>query len=90
MQGIEEQLAQPALVNTDPSEMSESELSKLEVVRLPDTAKTALVTMQASAVVKSWISADMLASYVLLREAEIAAASEQSLEALTLKYRQVF
>ncbi len=89
MQGIEEQLAQPALVNTDPSEMSESELSKLEVVRLPDTAKTALVTMQASAVV-SWISADMLASYVLLREAEIAAASEQSLEALTLKYRQVF
>ena len=90
MQGIEEQLAQPALVNTDPSEMSESELSKLEVVRLPDTAKTALVTMQASVVVKSWISADMLASYVLLREAEIAAASEQSLEALTLKYRQVF
>ena len=90
MQGIEEQLVQPALVNTDPSEMSESELSKLKVVRLPDTAKTALATMQASAVVKSWISVDMLASYVLLREAEIAAASEQSLEALTLKYRQVF
>ena len=89
-QGIEEQLTQPALVNTDPSEMFENELTELAVVRLPATAKSALETMQASEVVKSWISADMLASYVLLREAEIAEASDKSLEELTLMYRQVY
>ena len=90
IQGIEEQLPQPALVNTDPSEMSETALKNSSVVRLPSSAKSALETMQASETVKRWLSPDMLASYVLMREAEIAEVSGKSIEELTLIYRQVF
>ncbi len=90
LQGIEERLSQPDLVNTDPSEMSDETLRKAGVVRLPETAKTALETMQASEMVRSWIGEDMLASYVLMREAEITDVSGKSLEELTLIYQQAF
>jgi len=90
LQGIEEKLAQPPLINGDPSGLSNQALRDSGVVRLPLTARIALETMKQSDQVRSWVSKDMLASYVLMREAEINELEDRSVEELTELFKQAF
>lgn len=90
LDGIRNKLEQPPLVNHNPMHLSDDERSHLGVVRLPNTAESALSTMLANDTVKNWFSNDLLTSYLAMRRDEIATSDSRSPEDICKSYARRF
>ena len=90
LEGIEQQLPGPPLVNTDPGELSESEQEKLNIKRLPTTLIKALDTMKSTSPVNTWFSQAFLESYLAVKYSEIERVKDDDGAALCNRYRHIF
>ncbi|MEZ5833879.1 MAG: glutamine synthetase family protein [Dongiaceae bacterium] len=69
--GIREKLPLPSTVDRDPSELSDEERKRLNVVALPSSLEQALDVLEADALVKSWMSPTMYTAYTAVKRTEI-------------------
>lgn len=90
LEGIEQKLTVPALVNTDPSELSEAEKERLNIKRLPVTLVEALEIMKNTHPVNTWFSQAFLDSYLAVRYSEIERVKDDDEASLCARYRNIF
>jgi glutamine synthetase len=76
LEGLRQSLPTPPLVDGDPSELSDEQLDKLDVRRLPQSLPEALETLQRDEVIFSWLPEVMRQSYLALKQAEIEKTAE--------------
>ena len=55
-----------------PSELDEEQRRRLGIRPLPDSLEDALVALESDAVVRSWLSTDLLDCYLSLKRTEIS------------------
>jgi glutamine synthetase len=72
LRGIEEDLPEPHLMEGDPSELDEEERRRLGLRPLPNSLEEALGTLESDAIVRSWLSKDLLDCYLSLKRTEIS------------------
>ena len=72
LRGIEEDLPEPHLMGDDPSELDEEERRRLGLRSLPNSLEEALGALESDAVVRSWLSKDLLDCYLSLKRTEIS------------------
>jgi glutamine synthetase len=72
LRGIEEDLPEPHIVEGDPSELDEEERRRLGLRSLPNSLEEALGALESDAVVRSWLSKDLLNCYLSLKRTEIS------------------
>lgn len=90
LQGIREKLADPPLVNQDPSDLSEGERERLGVRRLPQSLEEALGALEADDVVRSWFSKDLWDCYLSLKRTEISVLSKLDAREACERYLGVY
>lgn len=90
LEGIERKLPIPPLVNTDPSELSESEKDRLNIKRLPTTLDEALEVMKNTGPVNTWFSQAFLDSYLAVKYSEIERVKDENEASLCERYRNIF
>jgi len=72
LRGIEKSFPGPHLVEGDPSELEEEERRRLGLRSLPNSLEEALGALEADAVVRSWLSEDLLDCYLSVKRTEIS------------------
>jgi glutamine synthetase len=72
LRGIKEDLPEPHLMEGDPSELDEEERRRLGLRSLPNSLEEALGALESDAVVRSWLSKDLLDCYLSLKRTEIS------------------
>ena len=72
LRGIQEDLPEPHLMEGDPSELDEEERRRLGLRSLPNSLEEALGALESDAVVRSWLSKDLLDCYLSLKRTEIS------------------
>ncbi len=90
LEGIRAGLAQPPLINSDPSNFSAEEQAELGVRRLPSSLSEALDTLAADETVTGWFSKDFLDCYFAMKRKEIEIVADLSPEALCARYASVY
>lgn len=90
LEGIEQKLPAPPLVNTDPAELSESEQGRLGIKRLPRTLVEALDVMKNTHPVNAWFSQAFLDSYLAVKYSEIERVKADDEASLCERYRNIF
>jgi glutamine synthetase len=89
-EGIRQHLPLPALINADPSELSEEERRSSGVARLPSSLRAALAALRADDAARAWFPKDLLEAYLLVKETEIAACSRLATEEVCGRYESIF
>lgn len=90
LEGVKQKLDAPSMLNTDPSELSESERAALNIKRLPTSLVDALDAMKTSSVVSSWFTPAFLDSYLAVKYSEIDKVKDDDEETLCLRYREIY
>ena len=90
LRGISEDLPTPHLMEGDPSELDEEERGRLGVRTLPNSLEDALVALEADAVVRSWLSEDMLDCYVSVKRTEISLLQDADPKEACERYLRVY
>ena len=88
--GLRDRLAQPPMVNTDPANLSEAELARLGVTRLPDSLPAALAALADDPEVQGWFVPAFLETFRGMKAREIEFASGVTGEALCERYRAIY
>jgi len=68
--GIRERLPLPPAVDRDPSELTDDERRRLNIVALPSSLGEALDVLEADGLVKSWLSPTMYQAYTAVKRME--------------------
>jgi glutamine synthetase len=71
IEGLRGNLATPPLVEGDPADLLEAELTKMNIRRLPGSLTDALDKLHGDAVVKSWLPKPLQDGYFAMKQAEI-------------------
>jgi glutamine synthetase len=90
LRGIEEALPEPHLMQGDPSELDEAERRRLGIRPLPDSLEDALAALESDAVVRSWLSKDLLDCYLSLKRTEISLLDGTSPKGACERYLRVY
>ncbi|MGL6182706.1 MAG: glutamine synthetase, partial [Aestuariivirga sp.] len=90
LEGIRAKLPLPTPIDRDPSELSPKEMEALGVVALPGSLEEALARLEASPVVRQWMSPTFLSSYVSVKRKEIAMMDGLSPEEICARYRDAY
>ncbi|MGH6890652.1 MAG: glutamine synthetase family protein [Dongiaceae bacterium] len=88
--GIREKLQLPPAIDRDPSELTEAERKKLNVVALPSSLGEALDVLDADKVVKSWLSPIMYQAYTAVKRMEITMFVDKSPEHMCERYHDAY
>ncbi len=88
--GIREKLPLPPAVDRDPSELTEDERRKLDIVALPSSLGQALDALEADRIVKSWLSPTMYQAYTAVKRMEIAMFADKSVEHMCERYHDAY
>jgi glutamine synthetase len=80
----------PTPIDRDPSELTPKEMEALGVVALPGSLEEALARLEASHVVRQWMSPTFLSSYVSVKRKEIAMMDGKSPEEICARYRDAY
>jgi glutamine synthetase len=90
LSGIRERLDPPELVHRDPSELSEAEMTRMGVRRLPQSLGEALTEAEADDEIRSWFHDDMWDCYFGVKRAEIEIMKHLGPEAQCERYAGVY
>lgn len=90
LEGINAGLAQPPLINSDPSEISSEDQQKLGIRRLPSSLEEALDTLAEDRVVTGWFAKDFLDCYVAMKRKEIEIVAGLSPDELCARYAAAY
>ncbi|WP_159992786.1 glutamine synthetase family protein [Roseomonas sp. 18066] len=90
LSGLREGLAQPPLVNSDPSELPEAELASLNVRRLPADLPAALAAFEADPLLTAALPENLRKCLLAVKRKEMALVEGLSPEDLCARYRAVY
>jgi glutamine synthetase len=88
--GLEQQLGAPPLVNEDPSELPAETLQKLGVRRLPQSLTEALDALAGDAGVRAWLPKGLHEALLLEKQAELLACEGLDAQGVCARYAAVF
>ncbi|MBV9749055.1 MAG: glutamine synthetase [Acetobacteraceae bacterium] len=88
--GVRDCLPQPPLVNTDPADLTQSELDRLGVTRLPDSLPAALDALAGDEQVLGWFAPPFLETFRGVKAREIDFASGVPSDQLCERYRAIY
>lgn len=88
--GLRERLPQPPMVNTDPAYLSQAELARLGVARLPDSLPAALAALAADEQVQGWFAPSFLETFRGVKAREIDFARSVPSDQLCERYRAIY
>ena len=88
--GLYDRLPQPPLVNTDPAHLSQAELARLGVTRLPDSLPAALAALAADEQVQNWFVPAFLETFRGVKAREIDFARSVPSDQLCERYRAIY
>jgi glutamine synthetase len=88
--GIREKLPMPPAADKDPSELTDAERRKLNIVALPSSLSEALEVLDQDATVKSWMSSTFHQAYTAVKRTEIGMFAEKSLEHMCERYHDAY
>lgn len=71
LEGLRRSLPRPPLVSGDPADMDEARRAALGLRRLPDSVAAAVAALEADATARAWFDADLVASFLGVRRAEL-------------------
>jgi len=86
LEGLRAKMKAPPLVEGDPADLSEAELKKLNVRRLPDSLPAALAELDADKVVSGWLPAPLRQGYQALKAAEMERVAKLDAQAQCALY----
>lgn len=89
-QGIEEELPAPEPTEIDLSRLSEAELVRRGLSRLPDTLEQALARFEADDLVRSWFPGDFAGVYLAHKRGELAQLRGMDAAARCAAYEAVY
>ncbi|MBP0495931.1 glutamine synthetase family protein [Roseomonas indoligenes] len=90
LEGLRAGLAQPPLVNTDPSGMTEAERARLGAHRLPESLPAALEAFRADAAVQSWLPPVLSDCLVAVKRKELSLVADLTPEELCDRYAAIY
>jgi len=88
--GIKEGLAQPPLVNKDPSEFPEPELDAMGVRRLPGDLPTAMAAFEADTMLSAWLPKTLKSCLFSVKHKEMELVAGLDAEGLCARYKAVY
>ena len=90
LEGIQEKLPAPELLNIPPSELGEAERKKRGIELLPASLDEALALADADPVVKGWFPDDLWSVFRSVKQGEIACVKDMSPEEIAETYRKYY
>jgi glutamine synthetase len=75
IEGLRAKLQPPPLVESDPADLLDAELSRMNIRRLPASLGDALAELHADPIVKSWLPQTLQDGYFALKQAEMEKAA---------------
>jgi glutamine synthetase len=90
LEGIRARLATPPIVDGDPTLMSASELSRLGLVRLPETLDAALKAFEADKTVSGWFEPTFRTAFTAVKRMELRLVEGMDGETLCARYAEVY
>jgi len=90
LEGIRARLPLPAPVECDPSALSPEAMQAMGIVALPSSLDEALDRLEASEVVKGWMSPVFLSSYIAVRRKEIAMMADLTPDEICARYLDAY
>jgi glutamine synthetase len=90
LEGLNAKLPCPALVNDDPTQMTDQQRAALGLVRLPESLPAALATFDADQVVQGWFDPLFIESFHAVRKAEMATLAKLSPVEICERYRTLY
>jgi glutamine synthetase len=90
LEGIRAKLPLPTAIDRDPSELTSKEMEALGVVPLPASLEEGLARLEASPVVRQWMSPTFLSSYVSVKRKEIAMMDGKTPDEICARYRDAY
>jgi len=90
LDGVKNNLKAPDPVNVDPSTLSDQEMAKGRVIRLPSSLSEALNELQKDKVMMSFLGDDLAKTFLSVKSSECAAFSGESVEYELEHHRKAF
>jgi glutamine synthetase len=90
LQGLREELPAPPVVDVDVDSLTAEERDRAGIRELPRSLAEALDCLAADQVVSGWFPPDMLATYVSVKQEEIAAVADLAPAEQTARYAGVY
>jgi len=90
LDGILDGLPAPALVNEDPSSLSDATRASRGIARLPTSLKAALAHLRANTKAREWMSDSLFDAYITIKEEEIAFLHKVPGDEVIRRYGQIY
>lgn len=90
IEGLRGNLPAPPLIEGDPADLSEAELARANVRRLPASLSDALAELHVDAVVKSWLPQRLQDGYFAMKQAEMERAGSLDVKEQCALYAQFY
>ncbi len=90
LEGIRARLVTPPIVDGDPTLMSASELSRLGLVRLPETLDAALQAFEADKVVSGWFEPTFRQAFTAVKRMELKLVEGMDGDTQCARYAEVY
>jgi glutamine synthetase len=90
LDGLEESLALPQLMDCDPAELTDAERARAGIERLPESLPAALAALRADAKAMAWLPAPLREAYLQMKSAEIEACAGLDMQAICDRYAAIY
>lgn len=90
LEGIREKLEPPEMVNSEPDDISKSEKKRLGLKRLPRSLDETLTALKKDKKAMNWFPVELTESYISVKLAEIALATDEDDAATCERYRNAY
>ncbi len=90
VEGVRAELADPPLLDRDPSKLDEHEAERFGVGALPSSLGDALQALERDQAARGWLPSLLYEAYVSVKRAELEAVAELDLEHICRRYAEAY
>jgi glutamine synthetase len=90
LDGLRSGLVTPKVVTQDFDDLNDEEREANEVVQIPTSLIEAITALEQDAIFSEWLSSDFMATYIAIKQREVAALYGATNETICQKYVDIY